>query len=123
MIDLQKLGRPRIDVMVTLSGIFRDLLPLQIKTIAEAAFLAASADEPLEKNFIRAHALEDCKKYNCDLQTAALRVFGNSEGTYGAMLITSLKIVVGKMRRKLPMFIRKEKDLHMALTANQSEMS
>ena len=84
MIDLQKLGRPRIDVMVTLSGIFRDLLPLQIKTIAEAAFLAASADEPLEKNFIRAHALEDCKKYKCDLQTAALRVFGNSEGTYGA---------------------------------------
>ena len=84
LIDLQKLGRPRIDVMVTLSGIFRDLLPLQIKTIAEAAFLAASADEPLEKNFIRAHALEDCKKYNCDLQTAALRVFGNSEGTYGA---------------------------------------
>ena len=52
LIDLQKLGRPRIDVMVTLSGIFRDLLPLQIKTIAEAAFLAASADEPLEKNFI-----------------------------------------------------------------------
>ena len=34
--------------MVTLSG-YRDLLPLQIKTIAEAAFLAASADEPLEK--------------------------------------------------------------------------
>ena len=84
LIDLKKLGRPRIDVMVTLSGIFRDLLPLQIKTIAEAAFLAASADEPLEENFIRAHVLEDCKKYNCDLQTAALRVFGNSEGTYGA---------------------------------------
>ena len=28
--------------------------------------------------------LEDCKKYNCDLKTASLRVFGNSEGTYGA---------------------------------------
>ena len=84
LIDLEKLGRPRIDVMVTLSGIFRDLLPLQIKTIAEAAFLAATADEPTENNFIRAHALEDCKKYDCDLKTAALRVFGNSEGTYGA---------------------------------------
>ena len=39
------------------------------------------------------------------------------------MLIISLKIVVGKMRRKLPMFMRKEKALHMALTANLSEMS
>ena len=30
-------GRPRIDVIVTLSGIFRDLLPLQVKLLAEAA--------------------------------------------------------------------------------------
>ena len=43
--------------MVTLSGIFRDLLPLQIKLLAEAAFLAASADEPLDRNFVRKHAL------------------------------------------------------------------
>ena len=54
---LTELGRPRIDVMVTLSGIFRDLLPLQIKLMAEAAYLAASADEPLEQNFVRKHAL------------------------------------------------------------------
>jgi len=44
-------------VVISLSGIFRDLLPLQIKLLAEAAFLAASADEPLERNFIRKHAL------------------------------------------------------------------
>ena len=43
---LAELGRPRIDVVITLSGIFRDLLPLQIKLLAEAAWLAASADEP-----------------------------------------------------------------------------
>ena len=43
--------------MVTLSGIFRDLLPLQIKLLAEAACLAASADEPVELNFVRKHAL------------------------------------------------------------------
>jgi len=40
LIPLGELGRPRVDVMVTLSGIFRDLLPLQIKLLAEAAFLA-----------------------------------------------------------------------------------
>ena len=42
LIPLAELGRPRIDVVMTLSGIFRDLLPLQIKLLAEAAFLAAS---------------------------------------------------------------------------------
>ena len=57
LIPLAELGRPRIDVVVTLSGIFRDLLPLQIKLLAEASFLAASADEPVEQNFVRKHAL------------------------------------------------------------------
>jgi len=81
---LQELGRPRIDVMVTLSGIFRDLLPLQIKLLAEAAFLAASAPEPLDQNFIRKHALSYMEKHGCDLETASLRVYGNAESTYGA---------------------------------------
>jgi magnesium chelatase subunit H len=57
LIPLEELGRPRIDVVITLSGIFRDLLPLQIKLLAEAAFLAASADEPAGQNFVRKHAL------------------------------------------------------------------
>jgi magnesium chelatase subunit H len=81
---LETLGRPRIDVVVTLSGIFRDLLPLQTKLLAEASFLAASADEPLEQNFVRKHALEYQRVHGCDLETAALRVFGNADGTYGA---------------------------------------
>ena len=37
LIPLAELGRPRVDVIVTMSGIFRDLLPLQIKLLAEAA--------------------------------------------------------------------------------------
>jgi len=81
---LEQLGRPRIDVVITLSGIFRDLLPLQTKLLAEASYLAASADEPLEQNFVRKHALEYQRVHGCDLETAALRVFGNADGTYGA---------------------------------------
>ncbi|HEX4510330.1 MAG TPA: magnesium chelatase subunit H, partial [Burkholderiaceae bacterium] len=84
LLSLEALGRPRIDVMVTLSGIFRDLLPLQIKLLAEAAFLAASIDEPPELNFIRKHALAFQAEHGGDLETAALRVFGNAEGAYGA---------------------------------------
>ena len=84
LVPLTELGRPRIDVMVTLSGIFRDLLPLQIKLMAEAAYLAASADEPLEQNFVRKHALRYQEEHRCDLETAALRVYGNAESSYGA---------------------------------------
>ncbi|MDE1924432.1 MAG: cobaltochelatase subunit CobN, partial [Gammaproteobacteria bacterium] len=84
LIPLQELGRPRIDVVMTLSGIFRDLLPLQIRLLAEAAFLAASADEPEERNFVRKHALSHQREHNCDLETAALRVFGNADSAYGA---------------------------------------
>ena len=84
LIPLSELGRPRIDVIMTLSGIFRDLLPLQTKLLAEAAFKAAQADEPLEMNFIRAHALKYAADMEVDLETAALRVFSNAEGAYGS---------------------------------------
>ena len=84
LIPLADLGRPRIDVVVTLSGIFRDLLPLQIRMLAEAAYLAASADEPVETNFVRRHALAYMAEHGCDLETASLRVFGNADGAYGA---------------------------------------
>ena len=81
---LDQLSHPRIDVVISLSGIFRDLLPLQIKLLAEAAFMAASADEPLEQNFIRKHALDFIAKHGGDMETASLRVFGNADGAYGS---------------------------------------
>jgi magnesium chelatase subunit H len=84
LIPLSDLGRPRIDVVMTLSGIFRDLLPLQTRMLAEAAFLAASADEPAELNFVRKRALEHQIRHQCDLETAALRVFSNADGAYGS---------------------------------------
>ncbi len=84
LIPLAELGRPRVDVAVTLSGIFRDLLALQTRMLAEAAYLAASADEPIELNFIRKHALDYQREHDCDLETAALRVFSNADGAYGA---------------------------------------
>jgi len=84
LIPLEELGRPRIDVVMTLSGIFRDLLPLQIKLLADAAYLAATADEPLEMNWIRKHALAYQQANDCSLETAALRVYGNAEGAYGS---------------------------------------
>ena len=84
LVPLEELGRPRIDVVMTLSGIFRDLLPLQTRMLAEAAWKAATADEPAELNYIRAHSLAHAAQMGVDLETAALRVFSNAEGAYGS---------------------------------------
>ena len=84
LIPLAELGRPRIDVIMTLSGIFRDLLPLQTRLLADASYLAATADEPPEQNYIRKHALAYAEANGCDLETASLRVFSNADGAYGA---------------------------------------
>lgn len=85
LVPLTELGRPRIDAIMTLSGIFRDLLPNQTRLLAEAAWLAASAeDEPVDMNFVRKHALQYQQDCGCDLETAALRVFSNANGAYGS---------------------------------------
>lgn len=92
LIPLAELGRPRIDVVMTLSGIFRDLLPLQTRMLAEAAWKCAAAeDEPLAQNFIRAHSLDYAAQMGVDLETAALRVFSNAEGAYGS----NVNVLVG----------------------------
>ncbi len=84
LLPLAALGRPRIDVVITLSGIFRDLLPLQTKLIAEACLLAAKADEPVEQNFVRKHVLDFMGRNGGSIEDAALRVFGNADGAYGS---------------------------------------
>ena len=82
LVPLSDLGRPRIDVLMTLSGIFRDLLPLQVRMLASAAYKASLAEEPLDMNFIRANTLRHQKEMNIDIKSAALRVFSNAEGGY-----------------------------------------
>lgn len=84
LVSLAELGRARVDVVMTLSGIFRDLLPLQTKLLADAAYQCAMADEPAAMNPIRAHALAFADAQGVDMKTAALRVFSNAEGAYGS---------------------------------------
>ena len=84
LIPISELGRPRIDVIMTLSGIFRDLLPLQTRMLAEAAYKAATAEEDPVQNFVRANVLAHIEKTGEDIETAALRIFSNAEGAYGS---------------------------------------
>ncbi|MEL6369584.1 MAG: magnesium chelatase subunit H [Pseudomonadota bacterium] len=84
LIPLDEMDHPRIDVVATLSGIFRDLLPLQTRMLAEAVLLAAKANEPDTDNYIAKHVRATMARDGIDIETAALRVFSNAEGAYGA---------------------------------------
>ncbi|MFQ3630810.1 magnesium chelatase subunit H [Roseiflexus sp.] len=84
LIPLSELGRPRIDAVITVSGIFRDLFSHQMLLLSKAARLAAHADEPPEWNFVRKHALACATDLGISLDEAATRVFSNAPGSYGA---------------------------------------
>ncbi len=83
VIPLEELKRPRIDVVVRISGIVRDTLPNYIYLIDEAVAKVASLDEPLEMNYVRKHFLEHVSKLR-DKELALCRVFGSPPGSYGA---------------------------------------
>ncbi len=84
LIPLEALGRPRIDVVVTVSGIFRDLLHHQMNLLDKAVHMAANADEPEAWNFVRKHSLVHAAELGVSLDEAATRVFSNAPGNYGA---------------------------------------
>merc|ERR1711966_139643 len=84
LIPLEKLGRPRIDVVVSCSGVFRDLFINQMSLMDRGIKMAAEADEPIEMNFVRKHAIEQAEELNVSLREAACRVFSNSAGSYSA---------------------------------------
>ena len=84
LIPLEELGRPRIDVVVNCSGVFRDLFINQMALIDQGVKMAAEAEEPLEQNFVRKHSLEQAEKDGTSLRDAACRVFSNASGSYSS---------------------------------------
>tara|TARA_B100000700_G_scaffold36280_1_gene35475 strand:+ start:1331 stop:5284 length:3954 start_codon:yes stop_codon:yes gene_type:complete len=84
LIQLEELGRPRIDVVVNCSGVFRDLFINQMALIDQAVKMAAEAEEPLDQNFVRKHAKEQAEKQGSSIRDAACRVFSNASGSYSS---------------------------------------
>ena len=84
LISLEELGRPRIDVVVNCSGVFRDLFVNQMALIDQGVKMAAEAEEPLALNFLRKHALQQAEDQGITLRQAATRVFSNSSGSYSS---------------------------------------
>jgi magnesium chelatase subunit H len=84
LIPLEELGRPRIDVVINCSGVFRDLFINQMNLLDKAVKMAAEADEPLEMNYVRKHALQQAEEMGINLRQAATRVFSNASGSYSS---------------------------------------
>lgn len=82
-IALDTLGRPRIDVVMTVSGIFRDLFSPTVQLLDKAVRLVAQLDEPIELNYVRKHVLEQIEHDRSTPDEAATRVFSNAPGNYG----------------------------------------
>ncbi len=91
VIPLDELGRPRIDVVVRISGIVRDTLPNYVELIDKAITKVLALDEPLEFNYVRKHYFEylhrlleaGVGKQRAE-KIAKYRVFGSPPGTYGS---------------------------------------
>jgi cobaltochelatase CobN len=92
VLPIEKLGHPRIDVTLRISGFFRDAFPHLIDLFDQAVSLVIEKDEPLDRNFPRKHYLADLEKHR-DLPTeeaeaqARYRMFGAKPGAYGAGIL------------------------------------
>ncbi|XP_065856394.1 magnesium-chelatase subunit ChlH, chloroplastic [Euphorbia lathyris] len=83
-VSLEELGRPRIDVVVNCSGVFRDLFINQMNLLDSAVKMVAELDEPTDQNFVRKHALEQAEALGVSVREAATRVFSNASGSYSS---------------------------------------
>ena len=83
VIPLETLNRPRIDVVMTVSGIFRDLFGSTIGLLDKAVRRVASLDEPAEMNYLRNNVTHQIAEDDCSFDEAATRVFSNAPGNYG----------------------------------------
>ncbi len=96
VIPLERLGRPRIDVTLRISGFFRDAFPHLIDLVDRAVELAVAQDEPIEQNFPRKHYLAELAQARDGLviptiattrkskRRRAIASSARNQGTYGA---------------------------------------
>ncbi|CAN5173240.1 cobaltochelatase subunit CobN [soil metagenome] len=91
IIPLAKLGRPRVDVTVRISGFFRDAFPQQIELMDRALRAAGALDEDDDDNPLAARMRSDAAALIAGGATAEAaervaggRVFGSEPGGYGA---------------------------------------
>ncbi len=80
---LESLDHPRIDVLVNLSGIFRDSFVNIVELLDDLFRRAADVDEPPERNAIRRHALQLAAE---GIANPSARLFSNPAGDFGSLV-------------------------------------
>ena len=93
VISLRELGRPRIDPVISLTGLYRDQFPNVMERFNEAVAMLAVRDEPDGANFVRANTERIEAKLRAQgvapepaREFALTRVFGNESGDYSTRL-------------------------------------
>ena len=84
IVPLSELNRPRIDVVMTVSGIFRDLFAPTMMLLDKAVRKVAQLDEQAEVNYVRRNIEEQMSEGVASFDSAVTRVFSNAPGNYGA---------------------------------------
>lgn len=92
LVDREVLGRPRVDVVLSVTGLYRDHFPNALKQLARAAQLAAQADAEVD-NPVAAHTREvqgDLERQGVTgqaaINAAQTRIFSSASGQYGTGL-------------------------------------
>jgi len=90
--DGQMMPRPRIDVVVQMSSVVRDLLPNIYALFDQAVLAVCALDEPDERNFVGAHVRQRLLELRATLKDhddavckrlASYRCFSSGDGAYG----------------------------------------
>ncbi|HWQ64487.1 MAG TPA: cobaltochelatase subunit CobN, partial [Methanospirillum sp.] len=90
VIPSKELGRPRIDVTLRISGLFRDSFPNLVYMIDEGVEIIASLDESDDLNYLSAHLKQDLVQKIREgfseeeaRDKALIRIFGDPPGNHG----------------------------------------
>ncbi|OPY50762.1 MAG: cobaltochelatase subunit CobN [Methanosaeta sp. PtaU1.Bin060] len=91
IIPMEELKRPRVDVMLRISGFFRDAFPNIVNLVDKAVEIVAGQKESAEHNYLAKHVASDVLEKTSagiDLDQARIeatyRIFGCRPGAYGA---------------------------------------
>jgi len=91
LIPSSELGRPRIDVLISTSGLYRDTFPNKVKLLDKAVRLAAQAENDTYPNYVKDNSTYEWLIANGYNESEArnlsmARVFAVSPGNYGVGL-------------------------------------
>lgn len=98
VIPLEELGRPRVDVVIRASGLFRDSFLNVIHLLDRAVEMVAGLNEPEDMNFVAAHVQAEVAaqiaagvEEERAWEQALWRIFSDAPGTYGAGVSTLIE--------------------------------